>query len=229
MPRFNVIDPEKFIQFLPHGSGINCDWSYTKRADGKITFKNSFHAMSEHGYYDGYMPFQFTVYPLPNESFSISHIRCNENKRKSFYGLSEYLEDTIHYAVSQISLKDVLNSNMNLTKRKKPFPKEVKLFAQYRKLLRIELKKRGIHSGRDYDRLFLSHTNAVIRIKFFACDRAKLLTILKFLVPSPNECIRSIEGTILSPGSLAVYFRRNRINLCTLEEALIHLNERRKR
>ena len=49
------INPEKFINCLPHGSGIDCSWGYTDHKNNKITFNNSFHAMNEHGYYDGYI------------------------------------------------------------------------------------------------------------------------------------------------------------------------------
>ncbi len=102
----NLIDHEKFVEKLPHGSGIDCNWEVFERKDGKTTFKNFFHAMDEHGYYDGYMPFQFTV-SFNGREFFASLIRCNENKRRSFFGLKDSLNDTIDYAISTINFDQV--------------------------------------------------------------------------------------------------------------------------
>ena len=71
-----------------------------KHKNGKVTFKNYFHAMDEHGGYDGYMPFKFTVFydPIKNQ-FDFNRIVCDESKRKSFFGLKEYLEDTLYATI----------------------------------------------------------------------------------------------------------------------------------
>lgn len=107
-----LVDSEKFIELLPHGSGIDCKWEAKERTDGKTTFKNYFHAMDEHGYYDGYMPFQFTV-SFNGRGFEMTPIRCNDSKRKSFYGLSDYLDDTIQYAISNITFDMVKKEEEN--------------------------------------------------------------------------------------------------------------------
>jgi len=94
------IDPELFIEELPHGSGIDCEWEYTEHKNGKVTFKNYFHAMDEWGGYDGYMPFKFTVFYDPDsDQFDFQRLICDENKRRSFFGLKDYLEDTLYTTI----------------------------------------------------------------------------------------------------------------------------------
>lgn len=94
---------ERFIDKLPHGSGIDCDWEYTNHKNGKITFKNSFHAMDEDGYYVGYMPFKFTLEYSTQDGFTFTRVICNESKRVSFYGLKEYLEEEIDLALERVN------------------------------------------------------------------------------------------------------------------------------
>ena len=94
------IDPELFIEELPHGSGIDYNWEYIEHRNGKVTFKNWYHSMDEWGGYDGIMPFKFTVfYNHIKDQFDFNRIVCNENTRKSFFGLKEYLEDTIYACI----------------------------------------------------------------------------------------------------------------------------------
>ena len=94
------IDPELFIKELPSGSGIDCEWEYIEHKNGKVTFKNFYHAMNEHGYYDGYMPFKFTVFFNKDDNcFDFGRLLCDENRRKSFFGLKDYLEDTLYAAI----------------------------------------------------------------------------------------------------------------------------------
>lgn len=52
---------EKLTKFLPHGSGINSNWEIliTTRQT-KIVCRNSFHTMTEHGYYDYRVSFSVT-------------------------------------------------------------------------------------------------------------------------------------------------------------------------
>lgn len=49
-----------FADQLPHGSGIDCKWEYYKTGD-YVYFSNSYHCMSEHGYYDGYQDFRIRI------------------------------------------------------------------------------------------------------------------------------------------------------------------------
>jgi hypothetical protein len=47
---------------LPHGSGIDCQWSVYRCANGVVYFHNSYHAMNENGMYDGYYDFKVTLF-----------------------------------------------------------------------------------------------------------------------------------------------------------------------
>ncbi len=53
---------EDFIDNLPHGSGIDCDWTGHMSANGKyVYFSNAYHAMNEYGYYEGYQDFTVRI------------------------------------------------------------------------------------------------------------------------------------------------------------------------
>ena len=92
---FSFLNESTLEALLPNGSGIGYYWEFITHKNGKITCKNDFHAMNNNGYYDGYMPFKFTVFIDKDNNLDFSRIVCNDNKRASFYGLKEYLGDTI--------------------------------------------------------------------------------------------------------------------------------------
>lgn len=56
-----TIDLDALRDALPHGSGIDADWEFRENADGSARCYNAWHAMNEHGYYCGWIPFAFTV------------------------------------------------------------------------------------------------------------------------------------------------------------------------
>jgi len=56
-----AIDLDALADVLPHGSGIDGTWQFRENADGSVRCFNAWHAMSEHGYYCGWVPFAFTV------------------------------------------------------------------------------------------------------------------------------------------------------------------------
>ena len=86
-----------------------------------MTAKNSFHAMNETGMYDGYMDFTVKIFKVKKSrvnklkgpcegqyqvvaqkgdiDFKVS---CNESRKASFYGLKDYLVDTIDHALRSI-------------------------------------------------------------------------------------------------------------------------------
>jgi len=119
-----IIEESCLRDLLPHGSGIDSEWVITEHKNGNFTCENSFHSMDENGYYDGYMPFTVRLFrhtqnmynplkgPLEGKiqvvhrkndvDFSLS---CNENKRRSFYGLKEYLNDTLYHALESVLTK----------------------------------------------------------------------------------------------------------------------------
>ena len=56
-----AIDLDALKDVLPHGSGIDADWEFRENADGSVRCFNAWHAMNEHGYYCGWIPFGFSV------------------------------------------------------------------------------------------------------------------------------------------------------------------------
>jgi len=117
----SIISETDLLELLPHGSGIDCDWSIIEHKNGNVTAKNSFHAMNETGMYDGYMDFTVRIfrvkksrvnklkgpcegqYQIVTQKGDIDlKITCNESRKASFYGLKDYLEETIHYALKSI-------------------------------------------------------------------------------------------------------------------------------
>lgn len=117
----SIISEEDLLELLPNGSGIDCSWEITEHANGNVTAKNAFHAMDEHGGYDGYMNFSVKIFKVkesrlnklkgPSEGqYQIVtqkgdidfKVTCNENRRASFHGLKSYLEDTIYQSLESI-------------------------------------------------------------------------------------------------------------------------------
>ena len=101
----SIVTEEKLLDRLPHGRGIDCDWEITFHKNGNITCKNFFHAMTEHGYYDGYMP--FTVKIFVTDGYIDCKVTCNENRRPSFYGLKEYLNELIYFSLPAGPIREV--------------------------------------------------------------------------------------------------------------------------
>lgn len=121
MDKTPIISAEKLRDILPHGSGIDCNWCIYTAKNGNIQAKNAFHAMTEDGYYDGYMNFTVFIYREKEDLFQPLHgplkgktavlrrkgdicfdIRCNDKRCNSFYGLRDYLIDTIHESLRSI-------------------------------------------------------------------------------------------------------------------------------
>lgn len=84
---------------LPHGSGIDLDWSYYIQKNGKIVFMNSYHGMNEHGYYDDWADFKLTIDPMDPETWRFNFRNDPPRWKSWFCGLGEYLEDAIQFAL----------------------------------------------------------------------------------------------------------------------------------
>jgi hypothetical protein len=69
----DIIDAisEELVVVLPHGSGIDCDWTIEHTYALRFTCNNSFHAMDNNGFYCGYVDFQVTL-DLEKQSFDVS-------------------------------------------------------------------------------------------------------------------------------------------------------------
>ena len=54
---------------LPHGSGIDGDWTIEILRDGAVRCHGEFHAMDENGFYCGWRNFRFTLRPAKKNVF----------------------------------------------------------------------------------------------------------------------------------------------------------------
>jgi len=73
-----VVDVQALAEALPHGSGIDGDWTITVRRNGDIGLIGEYHGMNEHGYYDGWSDIRASlvkvrkdvIYPLETAGFA---------------------------------------------------------------------------------------------------------------------------------------------------------------
>lgn len=85
---------------LPHGSGINCDWCFDWQQNGKVTASNAYHCMDDNGFYCGYADFTIKLDLAKPEDFTLHFNGKLAAKLNARHMLREYLEETIHYALS---------------------------------------------------------------------------------------------------------------------------------
>jgi len=110
---------DDLIEKMPSGSGIDCDYSWTK-SNGKLILHNSFHNMNDGGYYDGYSEFKVYlilkddgVWILDKIRFAKSITDPSTYRKYSNYLLRDYLYDTYSWSIEELSLKLVdLNEAM---------------------------------------------------------------------------------------------------------------------
>lgn len=95
------MDKEGLIDLLPHGSGINADWYVTEKPDRWVA-SNSYHAMDEYGGYDGWADFTLNIPKSDPSGFKLQFNGKTAAYLNSKYGLRDYLEDTIVYALEKI-------------------------------------------------------------------------------------------------------------------------------
>jgi len=113
----DVIDADALIEALPHGSGIDAQWTIDELKNGNLVASCAFHGMDEHGYYDGWQEFKVTIFPQQPSGIIIVGdgvhkpdmfaIRVNftgyrQSSSKSWMcGLKDYLWETIEYSLSE--------------------------------------------------------------------------------------------------------------------------------
>lgn len=114
------------LDALPHGSGIDCEWTFEVVHADFVIFRNSYHMMNEHGMYDGWCDFWIKVKRvrqrkgnyLKGPSAGMVQILAEKGdwdwqlyldkdagRRSIAYGLKDYLQDTIHYALEGLGLE----------------------------------------------------------------------------------------------------------------------------
>jgi hypothetical protein len=100
------IDVQSLAELLPHGSGIDSDWTIHIQKNGKVRCTSYYHKMNDGGYYVGWVKFSFKVYqttksilhPLSGDRFQILHHRGDvvmSDVACRDVDLRNYLDDTI--------------------------------------------------------------------------------------------------------------------------------------
>jgi hypothetical protein len=113
------IDWEDVAINMPHGSGIDGEWSVEHLRSGTVVLHNSYHGMNDCGMYDGWVDFRVafsrfkadeTVWRKGTDGVAVAaHVivrkgdwyfkvlgRFSSVRHKSWgYGLQGYLEDTV--------------------------------------------------------------------------------------------------------------------------------------
>lgn len=56
-----VVDVQALADALPHGSGINGDWTIEIRPNGAVRVYGDYHCMNEDGFYSGWRNFWFEI------------------------------------------------------------------------------------------------------------------------------------------------------------------------
>ena len=82
------------IGSLPHGSGIDADYSVEEKKDVYIV-TNEYHCMNESGYYDGWIPFKLIIPKKNPTDFKLQFTGLNGAGwyRVYKYMLRDYLEE----------------------------------------------------------------------------------------------------------------------------------------
>lgn len=91
-----------FMDDLPHGSGIDCDWHCTMKGD-YVLFSNSYHCMNENGYYEGYQDFTVKL----NKRDFMRYIDCvNEAERTKHWVIAhdKYTEQQLKRACVMLDI-----------------------------------------------------------------------------------------------------------------------------
>lgn len=124
------VDLNKLAACLPHGSGIDADWTVTVRRNGDVKCSASYHQMDEHGGYNGWVDFAFTLERAKVNryvelrgscigQFQQTHTK-GEVYFQTFTGAGknhrEYLYDTCYWAVRDLGIES-MDTNIPLVTR----------------------------------------------------------------------------------------------------------------
>jgi hypothetical protein len=89
--------------YLPCGSGFDggTQIDFEESTTNLVVLRVSFHRMSEHGYYDGWLDYTAIIKPSLAHGFDVGLTASNGLAVDDEYGLEEYIGDTLHYALEQ--------------------------------------------------------------------------------------------------------------------------------
>ncbi len=110
------IDVFKLAEVLPHGSGIDSDWTIVIAPNGNVMTFGSYHAMNEHGY-TGWRDFRFTIKRCKRNSYhalkgpALGKYQVTKLKGhaylETFVGggdAKDYLYDCVSWALHEIGI-----------------------------------------------------------------------------------------------------------------------------
>lgn len=81
---------------LPHGSGIDTNWTVTVHRNGALTARTEFHLMDENGYYSGWQPVSVKL-RHDGTRWRVERVTAGR-ERGLTYGLADMLWETVDYA-----------------------------------------------------------------------------------------------------------------------------------
>lgn len=91
-------DEYQFIDnLLPHGSGINCEWTIKKESSNSITFANSYQVVHPNGHYVGWVDFSVEFARQSENAVCMKGIKIHGKRSDSlarYYGVRNYLNET---------------------------------------------------------------------------------------------------------------------------------------
>lgn len=99
-----MLSDSELVEILPHGSGINSNWTFEKKVLKKHEFtvaQNCYYGMNEYGMYDSHADFKVYL-KFDNDILSCDSITFTgyvPRGRSWFYGLKEYLYELIDDAI----------------------------------------------------------------------------------------------------------------------------------
>lgn len=95
---------------LPHGSGINCDWTFEWMTTAVIC-RNSYHCMNDNGFYEGYADFSITLHYAEDVSdFRLKFHGYQAQRLNRKHMLREYLTETFFYALTDEGVHNPVGS-----------------------------------------------------------------------------------------------------------------------
>lgn len=113
-----IFDLESVIErLLPHGSGINCDWSIQQDKSGNIYCHNAYTCYTEHGMLDSYCDFYIKI-KLVNLELHIVDLHFSNSKAQKLnqkYMLREYLEQLFFDPASMQAIAITNNAKINIS------------------------------------------------------------------------------------------------------------------
>ena len=93
---------EALIYVLPHGAGIDADWSIEFLKNGNVICHNAYHCINQSGYYDGWIDFWIKLIVKNGVVVDFKLTGAFHKRENKYPCLKEYLYDTFAYALDGV-------------------------------------------------------------------------------------------------------------------------------